>query len=203
MAVENDAVLQGVVDFVSPGGYHVQNKFSWLCQFSSAQVEGVVVAAIVGQLEMLYDEIASRTTNAWDDPTVYVDEIKWIDGQWEVVANIGDDVVDTFFSNTSELLPLQTAPYMVARTARPRSRGRKWLPPFGEDQATSGVLLAGALTAIGNALVYYLGDIVITGGNTMTPGVPSTVTGTFLPFTTGLYGAIVGTQRRRRQGFGI
>jgi hypothetical protein len=77
------------------------------------------------------------------------------------------------------------------------------MPVFTENEQAGGGLISGAQTALGNALTDALASVTISSGNDLVPGVPSTVTGTFLPFLNGFVKAVIGTQRRRRQGYGI
>jgi hypothetical protein len=104
-----------------------------------------------------------------------------------------------------EALPFQTAPLISWRTALigRANRGRTYLPPTGESQASSGVLSSGFLTGMGlfvdamlamdDPNVLYAGwELVIWGG---TP--PSAK-----PVTAGLPRNLVATQRRRVPGVG-
>lgn len=203
MAVSDGEVVQAVVDYVSGSGVHFQNKFSYLAQFASDQSEAVVLAAIASHLQQIMDNLVVELNGAFNDPDTYMDVIEFIDGAWEVVRNVGTTFVNTSFNNSSNTLPFQTSAYLVGRTARPRSRGRKFLPPFGEDQQASSLLESTALADVVDAAADYIDDIDLGGGNGLVPGVPSTVTGTFLPFVGATTNSAIGTQRRRRPGVGI
>lgn len=105
-----------------------------------------------------------------------------------------------------EALPFQTAPLISWRTALigRANRGRTFLPPTGESQASSGVLIAGfqtgmnlfiaSMLAMNSANALYAGwELVIWGG---TPP-------TAKPVTAGIVRQLVATQRRRVPGVGI
>lgn len=105
-----------------------------------------------------------------------------------------------------EALPFQTAPLISWRTALigRANRGRTFLPPTGESQASSGVLIAGFQAGmnifIANMLAMNVSDVsfarwelVIWGG---TPP-------TAKPVTAGIVRQLVATQRRRVPGVGI
>lgn len=203
MTVSDGDIVQAVVTFETTDGYQLQNKYCYKADFASDQSDASVISAIAGQLGTLYDELAAEIPSMLDDPVVDIDLLTWVTDHWEVLASIGSAVVATTLTNGSELLPLTTCALMAARTARPRSRGRKSMPVFGEDRQSGGGLISAAVTALGNALLEYLATITISSGNDLEPGVPSTVTGTFLPFISGLTRVVLGTQRRRRQGYGV
>lgn len=203
MTINNGDILQAVVDFVSAGGLHEQNKFSFLAQLASGQSEAVVALAIASALEALYDNLNADVSTVWNDPEVYIDKVEWVTDHWEVTENVAETALDTSFNNATEPSPLHAPAYFVGRTARPRSRGRKWMPSFCEDRMGSGALIGAAITDLTAAAADYIDTIDMGGGNSLVPGVPSTVTGTFLPFVGAIVGTIVGSQRRRRQGYGI
>jgi hypothetical protein len=203
MTIGDGEIVQAVVDFVSPGGLHQQNRFTYKCQFATGQSEATVVQTLNSELLELYGHVEDEIGASWSDPYLYVDEIYWDGQKWEVSANVGESQINITFLNADELLPLQTCAYLVGRTTKPRSRGRKWLPSFGEDQAGSGALVQQALSDLADAGAQYINTLDIGGGNSLVPGVASVRWGIFLPFTGCLVGTIVGTQRRRRQGYGI
>ena len=203
MTISDGDVLQAVVDFVLPGGQHQQNKFTWLATLASGQSEAVIALAIATALGLLYDELSAEIPSTIGDPDVMIDKIEWVTDHWEVAENVAETVASITPTNGSEYLPLPSTAYLVGRTARPRSRGRKFMPTFGEDRQSGSGLISAAQTAMAGALVEYLNDIEISAGNTLIPGVASTVTGTFLPFVSGLAASILGTQRRRHPSRGI
>lgn len=203
MTVDNNDVIQVVADWVLPGGQHQQNKFIFLAQLASGQTEAAVMTALSTALAALYDELSAEIPSTLQDPVLACDKLAWVTDHWEVSANIGETSCSTTSTNGSDYLPLPVAAYLVGRTARPRSRGRKFMPSFGEDRQAGSGLIAAAQTALGNALLDYLSDITISPGNTLVPGIASTVTGTFLPFVSGIAASILGTQRRRHPSRGI
>jgi hypothetical protein len=203
MTVNDGDIVKAVVDFAGSDGNHFQNVFHWVAAFAAGQTEAAVLAAILTMLGNMYDELASQIPSDLEDPDVEVDVVEWDTDHWETVARVGEGIAGTTFSATTELLPYTTCAYWVARTARPRSRGRKFMPPFVESQNNAGWLVSGAQTALAAALTDALADITISSGNTLTPGVASDATGTFLPFLNGFISGLFGTQRRRKQGYGI
>lgn len=203
MTVSNGDVIQAVVDFITSGGNHFQNKFTWMAEFGEDRTDVQVVSAIVSWAGDFYDEMAAEILPDIDDPDVYVDKVEWETDHWEVTEEIGEGIAGTTFTNGSESLPHQCAACLVGKTDRPRSRGRKFMPPFGEDRQAGGVFIGATLTALAAALVEYLAPVSVFGVDTLEPGVASKVTGTFLPFVAGLVTDYARTQRRRTPGYGV
>jgi hypothetical protein len=202
MSISDGDIIQAIVDFVPSTGDHFLNKFVWLAQLATAVDEGNFITFANAVLSALYNELAAELNSEIEDPDVTYDKLEWVTDDWEVSDNIGESALSTTFTNTSEFLPFQTAAVMSGRTPRPRSRGRKFLPPFGEDQAVGGVLISGAISDLSDALADYIDDMDMGSGNSFIPGVASTVTQGFLPFVGGIASDILGTQRRRRKGIG-
>lgn len=203
MTVSNGDVIQAVVDFVTGDDAHFQNKWVWVAEFLTDQTDAAVLAAILSHLGDLYDLLTDELPAAIDDPECAVDVVEYDVDSWEVAQRVGEGVIGTTLTGSADVLPYPNSAYMYARTARPRSSGRKFFPPFGEDQQAGGYLIASATTAMAAALTEWLTDIAVTANNDLVPGVASTVTGTFLPFQNGFVRSLMGTQRRRRQGYGI
>lgn len=115
------------------------------------------------------------------------------------------DVSGVVGAITGEALPFQTAPLISWRTALigRANRGRTYLPPTGESQASSGVLIAGFLAGM-DAFIQDMLDM-----NTTTIehaawelGIYGGVTPTFKPVVSGLSRTLIATQRRRVPGVG-
>lgn len=203
MSVEDGDVLQAVVDFLTPGGNHMQNKYTWLASLASSQSEAAVITAILAALDILYTEMNADISTVFNDPDCYIDKIAVVGDQWEVSENVGEGIIDTSFASTDEIVPFQCAPYFCGRTARPRSRGRKFILPFGEDRSSGSGLIAGAVTDLTDAATEYIDDIDLGSGNTLIPGIASTVTLTFWPFVGAIVANLIGSQRRRVPGVGF
>jgi hypothetical protein len=203
VAINSGDVIQCIVEFVDDIGEVIINKFTYVAEFLAPVAEGLVIAGINALLENLFGEIDAYINTQYDDPLDSFDIIEFIDGEWQVTGNVGNAQLSTNFTNAADVLPPTSAAYLVGQTERPRSRGRKFLPPFGEDCQDRGLLEPGVITDVGLALLHYLADINLDGGNYLHPGVASKVTGEFLPFVSGSIGEYLGTQHRRRPTVGI
>jgi hypothetical protein len=202
MTVSNGDVVKAVVTFTTAEGGIIQNTFHWLAEFAASQTDAAVLAAVIGWVGNLYDTMAGQYNPELDDPDVEVDLVEWSVDHWETVQRVGEGIAGTTFTGLGEILPLQCAPVVNRRTEKPRSRGRCFLPPMGEDTQEKGELSAAAITAITAAMAFLLLDISVTSGNDLIPGVASDKWTIFLPALNAFFNDQVFTQRRRRLGVG-
>lgn len=204
MALVDEDVIQQVIDFVDLAGSHFQNKFTWKYD-GTGYPDASTIASLDSWAEDFYETMAAQLKSTFVAFTSAYDVIEWnaVDSIWEVVRNIGQGSGAPTFTNATERLPLQCAPCLVGFTEKPKSRGRKFIPHFCEDQQSASVVVAGAMTALAAALVEYLSGHIMATGHSVAPGVASTKWEIFLPFVTGLVANNVFTQRRRTKGRGI
>lgn len=205
MTVENDDVLKVVMEVLLESGTIAQNVYYFKADLVASQANLTVTNAIEVWIETLYSELSSQLPNTMTQRVCSVDKIEWnaVDEFWETVASVGLFTPTIGFNNLSEPLPNQCAPLATFNTFLPRSRSRKFLFPFGEDQQDASFLIAAALTALGNYADEALDSIVIGPLNELDPGVVQTALGVFLTFANAVVTDLIRTQRRRVQGIGI
>lgn len=205
MSVLDTEVLHVVIQGTLNDGTIVQNRKRFKCSFVAPQTEAAVLTAVDTWVETLYGFVASQidANVVLDQGTVDVIEWNGTDAIWEVVRNIGVySPLDTF-SNLADPLPNQCAAFVIGNTGRPKTKGRLFVFPFGEDMQDHGVLTAGALTALGNLAAQYILTQSLGGGNDLISGVVREAANAWWPFGSVSYADSIGTQRRRRAGVGI
>lgn len=202
MTVSNGDIVQVVVDFTLPAGHHIQNKLVFEADFGADQTDVAVIAALNTYIGNLYDNMAGLFVNSLDDPDIFVDLIEWSIDHWETVQRIGEGIAGTNFNNGSETLPLQCACVGVRRTSKPRSRGRVFIPPFGEDTQQAGILTGPTMADVTDFLDDLLTACVVVVGSELLGGVASDKWGIFLPALNAFANDLVRTQRRRVPGVG-
>jgi hypothetical protein len=104
-----------------------------------------------------------------------------------------------------EQLPNQMAPVLIGKVLGRRGFGRKFLAGFTVGALHDGVIIAGALSALGNALLIYISPFG-SYPESFTPGVcvhPKLGTYTIHSFTSGVITNLFGTERRRKIGVGM
>ncbi len=205
MSVNDGDILKAVLEFVLADGTIIQNIVHWVAEFVTPQSEVDVLSAAKQYGEDLYGDI-----DTWVDQNVVVNpmtlhEIMWdpSEGLWVVDRLIGITTPAITFAGATDPLPHQCSAVLVGNTARPKSRGRKFLAPFLDSAASGPDWISTVLTALGLVLNHYLADEVVTASNDLSPGVPRTAADEFLKFGTGIVNSIVGTQRRRKPGVGM
>lgn len=204
MTVATDTVLRAVVEMVLLDGTIAQNVFGYKTDFILPQGDSVVLAALEAIFEAMYGEILSEIDADITINPGSVDEMAWngTDDLWEVVGNVGLISPDITFTSITDPLPNQCAPVVVAPTAIPGIRGRKFIAG-ATDTSALGSSLTGAFVADLAAWgIDYITTYEITANNDLIPGVLSTLDGFFRQFSEVIVNTIIGSQRRRKPGVG-
>lgn len=123
-------------------------------------------------------------------------------GRWEVTELIGYFTPTISMVNAADELPNQSSAFATFTTARPKSRGRKFVVPFGEDTQDGTYLTAAALSDMVDFADDVLENIVFDVLEYFVPGVPREAVNLFLDFTGAVITNVLGSQRRRRPGVG-
>lgn len=204
MAVSTDTVLRAVAEFVLADGTLAQMVFHFLSEFVANQSDSTVTASIVSYIEDILTDVATYIDNGVTTNPMETSEVEWdaVNSKWEVTRVLPQDTITWPGTAAGDILPNQIAPVLLASTYRPKTRGRKFIPAFAEAATQGSTLVAGALTALGNAVNDYIADETISANNDLIVGVPSNVTGEFHEFANGDVTDIVGSQRRRKPGVG-
>lgn len=204
MTVINGDILRVSVNFELGGGILYQNIYHYVRDGPDPISDEAHIAAILVQINSIYDALAAQVRNDVVPRLSFVDEVQFneITDQWEVVANIGTFTPTFAPTGTGDALPYMSAPYAIFKTQRPRSVGKKFLFPFVETEQASTILVEGAVAAIVNFAFRVLIPIELGGTSTLTAGIVRTGIQQFLLFLVAVVGDIIGSQRRRRPGVG-
>jgi len=203
MSVADGDIISMVVSFDAPTGDTFQNKFTWK-YVGNTHTDAAVIGGLTGWAEDFYELMASYLKSAVTAFTAEFNIIEWngTSEEWETSYNIGIGNGNVTFTDANDYLPFQCCPCLVAYTARPKTRGRKFIPLFCEDADSGSSWVSGADTVLAAALAEYVSEFIFETGKSVVPGVASTVTGTFYQFLAGLITDVVFTQRRRTRGRG-
>lgn len=203
MGVSAGDILKTTVNFALQDGSLCQNVFHHTRTGVGILNNAAHVAAVKLWAETMYNTIIDEVKATVLEQLSSVDKVEWIDGEWQVSENIGTFVPVFYPNGTAEQLPSQSSAFAVGKTARPKTVGRKFLPPFTEDCQAGTYLTTAALAAVVAWTDYYINDIVIVALNNLVSGVPRTAVEAWYPFTLGLVTDLLGSQRRRRPGVGL
>lgn len=145
----------------------------------------------------LWDDIAST------DSTLDYGQVDVVNSDGTLNRALGTFDIDVTGILTSETMPAAVSAFLMANTALPKIRGKKYLPGIGEGVVDSGALTAVAVTQLSLMLLQYLATRSYVAGSTLVPGVLSRSLEYFVAFNaSGLVNDIPAYQRRRKPGVG-
>lgn len=204
MSVLDGDILRISVNFELGDGTQYQNIYHMVRDGTDAYSDAVHITAIETKIEAMYQTIVSQVLADVTEQLSFVDRVEFneITDQWAVVENIGTFTPTFVPVNAGEGLPYQSAPYIIFKTQRPKSVGKKFLFPFAEDQQDETILTGAAVTAMTAFGVSVLNALTVGGDATLTFGITRTGIGIFLNFLVAVVNDVIGSQKRRRPGVG-
>ena len=202
MTVQNGDILKTTTPYTLNDGTIMQNVYHHQANFIDPLADGTVVAAIQTWLEDALDYLEVSVSSTVAVGLCSVDRVEWDGTKWEVVANVGTFAPSFTPTAATDPMPNQNSPYVVFKTARPKSTGKKKLFPFTETNFQGSTISAGLVASIVSYATDVLNNIVIGVAHSLVPGVPRTTVEAFLEFTLAVVDNITGTQRSRKPGVG-
>lgn len=204
MTVIDGDILRISANFELGDGTLYQNIYHYVRDGPDPISDEAHITAISAQMNAIYATLTSMVKDDVVARLSFVDEVQFdeIADEWRVVQNIGTFTVDFSPTGSEDALPFMSAPYVIFKTQRPRSVGKKFLFPFLETMQDSTILVGGAVTAIVAFGAAVLGVVQLGGTSTLTSGIVRTGIQSFLLFLVAVVRDIIGSQRRRRPGVG-
>lgn len=204
MTVLDQDVLRVSANFELGDGTQYQNIYHMIRDGSDPFSDAVHVAAIKVQIQTMYSRLVGQVLSSVVERLSFVDRVEFneITDQWAVVENIGTFTPVFEPTNAGDGLPYQSAPYIIFKTQRPKSVGKKFLFPFAEDQQDETILTGTAVTQMVAFGADVLAGIALGGDATLTMGITRTGIGIFLNFLVAVINDVIGSQKRRRPGVG-
>lgn len=197
-------IVRVTCNFELGDGTQYQNVYHYIRDGTDVISDGNHVAAIKAAMEQMYAEIAGLVLDDVTEQLSFVDRVEFneIVDEWRVVENIGTFTPEFTPTSTDEGLPYQSSAYVVFKTGRPKTVGKKYLFPFSETAQNETVMTGGALAAVVAYAVEALEPRAVGGDVTLTPGVPRTGVQSFFNFLVAVANDLLGSQKRRRPGVG-
>lgn len=204
MTVLDGDVLRVSCNFELGDGTLYQNIYHWIRDGTDPVNDATHLSNIELKIETAYDELDALVKDDVTPQLCFVDRVEFneITNQWEVVENIGTFSPAFNPSDVGDSLPYQSSPYVVFKTQRPKSVGKKFLFPLGESQQDSTIMVGGAVTAITAYAALILAAIPLGGDATLGPVIVRTAFNTVLPLLVAVVNDVLGSQKRRRPGVG-
>lgn len=204
MAVNNDDVLKAVMEVVLDDGTVAQNVFYFIAELLAQLGDATVTGLIETYIEDAYANLSNELVNTITQSLCTVQKIAFDsgEGEWLVTENIGTFTPTITFGNANEALPNAVSAVATLLTFRPKTRGRKFLFPFGENDQDASYLTSTALSSMADFAADVIATITYSPGNDLEPGVPRAGVDNFRKFTGAVVTNVLGTQRRRKPGVG-
>lgn len=204
MSVIDGDILRVSANFELGDGTQYQNIYHYVRDGTDPVSDSVHVTAIKGEMEAAYATIVAQVKDDVTSQLCFVDRVEFneIVDEWRVVENIGTFTPDFTPTGAGHALPYMNAPYVVFKTGRPKSVGKKFLFPFVEEMQAETILEAAAVTAVTAYGVVILSGIGVIGDVTLTAGITRKGIQTFLNFLVAVVNDVIGSQKRRRPGVG-
>lgn len=204
MAVNNGDVLKVVMEVLLGDGSIAQNVYYFIAELLAQLGDATVTGLIETWIESAYGELTNELVNDISQRLCTVQKIEFdaTEQEWLVTENIGTFTPTIVYGNANEALPNMVCAVATFLTFRPKTRGRKFLFPFGENDQDAGYLTSTALANMADYADAILDTITYSPGNDLEPGVPRAGVDNFRKLTGAVVTNVLGTQRRRRPGVG-
>lgn len=202
MTVVSGDYVRVTCNFELGDGSQYQNIYTYTRDGTGVFDDATHVVAIKAKMEAIYDELVGETTSDVVEQLSFVDKIAWDVDRWAVVANVGTFVPAFVPVGAGDALPYQCAPFVIFKTTRPKSVGKKFVFPFDEAQQADSILVAAAVTSMVAYGAKVISDIVVGADADLIPGIVRTGVEQWLSFQTAVVNDVIGSQKRRRPGVG-
>lgn len=139
MTVVNGDILRTTANFLLPDGTQYQNVYHHICQFVASFGDSTVVTEIDTWVGNVYSNLIARVNSGTVVQVCNVDKVAWNGTEWAVTANVGSFVPTFVPTAAGDITPNQISPFVVFKTERPRTVGRKFMFPVMETDQNQGV----------------------------------------------------------------
>lgn len=202
MAIVSGDILRTSVNFTLEDGTQYQNVYHHQRAGVGVFTDQEHVDALKSWAQTVYNTIAAHVSDTIIEALSSVDKVEYVAGKWTVTENVGTFTPTFTPTGSTDTLPNQIAPYLIFKTSRPKTVGRKFLFPFLETSQDAGVLTSAAMVVLNSFAAEAMTYISLAAENVLIPGVVRTAVDAWHSFYAVIANAIVGTQRRRRPGVG-
>lgn len=202
MALGVGDIVRTSVNFTMPGNILYQNIYHHIFDGTGGVSDAAVVADIKAWADAMYSQIDEDISQSATEQLSSVDRVDWSGTEWEVVENIGVFTPEVTQAEAGHMSANQVSMFITFKTDRPKSVGRKFLFPTPEAHQAAGVIDGDLLARLVNFADDAVNDITIDVLNVLHPGIVRTGVNQFLLFQVAIVTDLVGTQRRRRPGYG-
>lgn len=207
MAVTDGDVLKVVLSIAMPNLQVGANVYYWRLDdpVPDSPSAAQILSAINSKLTDMTNQIDQEISDEYNFDTATVEKVEWDGTKWETVENVGQTLIDIDGTQAPDAVPHGCAMVVTARTSRPQTRARKFLPGVYGTGTEDSTLAGTVITALGNYGLAWLGAQSVVGSAELVPAVTSVsgpTAGTLFPLVLAIVSSIIGYQRRRKPGVG-
>lgn len=202
MSVALDEVVRTSVNFTLANGVQYQNVWHHRKIGLTTVDDASVVTALSSWQDGLYDTLQLRVKIGITPQLCFVDKVAFVGGKWVITENLGTFTNTFVGAGANDPLPNQVSAFVVYKTIRPKTVGRKFLFPFTEADNDAGIIPAALLADLVTFAADGLADVFLGPLDDLEPGVVRVGVDAFYNFTVAVVTNLFGSQRRRRPGYG-
>lgn len=200
MTVLDDAILRVTQRFYMDSGDVGCNVYHYVASFGSAYDDIDVFNPLLAQMDQVYTMLVDYVPGNTAMGICTVDELAWdpVENEWGVARLVGQGTPTVTFVNASDPLPNQSSAVITFPTGIAGRRGRKFLPPFGEDQQTAGYMDVGLVADLLEVGEEMAAVVVVLAADVLIPIILAAAEDTFTLIEGWVVSDILGSQRRRK-----
>lgn len=203
MAFAQGAVAKVVATMQDENGSLIENVYFYQNTGAGDIVQSSFMTAVEAELSTMYAFIENYIPDTCLPVSIEADVVAFSGGKLIVTQNIGEIAWTTWSggTGTGEGLPQGCAAVCSFPSVSPGAVGRKYFGPLTETAQGGGELISGLQTALASLIAEFLDGFSV-GTDTCEPCVMSTKYAALKLLVSGIVNAVVGYQRRRKNGVG-
>ena len=171
MTVSHEDILRVTLVWDLPGTVVGNNVFYW--KFDDPQADeptdSAIITSLVTKVSAMVTDIQSHLSTDITADDIEVDKIAWNVDKWEVTENIGEGLIDITGTNTTDAIPHGVAALVTAKTAKPKTRARKFFPGIAENEVTDSTLSSTLLASLANLAAEWLSEVAPSTNSELIP----------------------------------
>lgn len=202
MAVGLGDIVRSSVNFVLEDGSQYQNVWHHIKVGATAYPNSTFVANFLSHFNSTYSNLQARVPVEVVPALSSLDKIEFSGGKWIITENIGTFTLVFTGSDVADPEPNQVSPYVLYKTPRPKTVGRKFLFPMTETYYDGSYINGTLITSITNFATQSMVDVYMGVIDDLEMCIPRTGVAVEYRIDHAIVTNVCGTQRRRRPGVG-
>jgi len=204
MSVLDGEYLIAVAEMLLPDNVKAQMKFTFRADLTSTASNAQIEDAVESYFDDLFGDYLTYISDdiSFNPGDISTIEFSEEEQKWLVTSKIGEATPDATPTNTDGIFPNAVAGTVVAKTARPKTNGRKAIPGLVGTAALDNNLVAGALADLVDFAADYIDPELVSTIGELVPGVVRVGYDVFRPFVSAAANSILGSMRTRKPGVG-